>query len=252
MELRAQAKPINQFQLRLHIEENFNLITDIFKAHKEDDYKKIVPLLLEEVFKKTNPNLAYKNIERSLDYVVEQKLKKSLEYTIKKHTGQYRDSGVHYASHPIHNGYLMAEFGFGEDVIISANLHDVPEENEEKVLEVMDEIQIKFGQKVLGNVLTLSIFEKGEERDKKQISKLWYASKQMGNYDVLYLKLADVITNLFTKQYMTGKKGMTAEERQRKYSMNVEKHILPIAQLIDRQGNLDLHITSYLEDLMYR
>lgn len=248
----SRVRQINQQQLRMHIEHNMDTITEIFRAHKDSDYKNTVSLLVDEVFRKANPELSYSRIDKSSGYLAEDKLRNSLEFTIKKHKGQYRDSGVHYASHPVHNGYLMAEFGFGEDLIVSAHLHDIPEENEYVVLNVLDEVKIRFGKEILDNILALSIFEKGEERDEKQIHNLWCASVRMNNYDVLYLKLADVISNLYTKKDMHGKNGMTAEERQRKYSMNAEKNILPVAQLIDDMGCIDLHVTSYLQELIRR
>lgn len=252
MNLKFQAERVNQQQLRRNIEHNLDMITEIFKIHREEDYKTIVSLLMEEVFRKANPNLENNTIEKSLGYISENRLKSSLEFTIKKHKGQYRDSGIHYASHPIQNGYLIAELGFEEDLIISANLHDIPEENEDLVLNVMKEIKIRFGEEILNNVLSLSIFEKGEARDENHINNLWCASQLRNNYDILYLKIADVISNLYTKKHMVAKNGMTAEQRQKKYCMNAEKNILPVAQLIDSNHNIDLHVTSYLQELIKR
>lgn len=74
----------------------------------------------------------------------------------------------------------------------------------------------------------------------------------MDNYDVLYLKIVNVISNLYTKKHMRGKNRMAAEERWRKYSLHAQKNILSVAKLLDEQEFVDLHLTSYLRGLIER
>jgi (p)ppGpp synthase/HD superfamily hydrolase len=251
MESKIRTRQVNQQELRLHIEHNMDLITEIFKMHKEDDYKGIISSLIEDVFKKADPSLCL-SYEPVSGYARENKLRNSLEFAIKKHLGQFRDSGAAYVTHPIQCGYIAAELGLGEDIVVSLNLHDIPEENQKAVMRVLDEIRIRFDKKIRYYTSMMSIYEEVEEKDEIQVNNLWRAFSLTNNIELLYLKPIDTTDNLYTKKDMHKKNGMTAEERQRKFELKAERNILPMTRFIDRTCHLDLHFTSYMQELIHR
>lgn len=248
----------DQLVLRQRLEQGMDEVTAIFKAYYEDDYKNLSDHLLG-VFLQANayarPSLVRSSWEyaaRSKDASLQRMLGRSLEAVIKGHVGQYRDSGVHYASHPVQVAYVLAELGCSEDVVITGNLHDVLEENEQSYASVLEDVERSFGADVAFKLLALSVFEQGEDRDRQQMKRLWYAADVSGNHDVLYVKVADVITNLYTKRFMMAKKGFSSEERQRRFVENARSSILPVARLIDDEGPFNLHLSSYVRELIRR
>ncbi len=73
-----------------------------------------------------------------------QRYGKALAYAAEKHAGQKRKgTRIPYISHPMAVASLVLEYGGGEDEVIAALLHDVPEDCGGQ--EVLDEIRQKFG-----------------------------------------------------------------------------------------------------------
>jgi len=245
MRLKYQAQ-LDQKQLRCDIEENLDKIASIFCIYKEDD-KKITNVLMEEVFKRTHPEYFYQNY-----YLEENKIKNALEYAIKKHRGQYRDSGIPYAVHPVQNGYITAEFMSSINTIVTSLLHDVLEENEETVLQTANEIIIRFGKDIYSSILGQSVFDKGIERDQKLADNLWFLYRHTDGDDMFRNKCADGVTNLYTKKDMKPKNGMTAEQRIMKFCSNARIKLLPMARVLDAKGDIDINLESYILDLIRR
>ena len=76
-----------------------------------------------------------------------QRYGKALAYAAEKHAGQKRKgTRIPYISHPLAVASLVLEYGGGEDEVIAALLHDVPEDCGGQ--EVLDEIRQKFGMQV--------------------------------------------------------------------------------------------------------
>jgi (p)ppGpp synthase/HD superfamily hydrolase len=225
--------------LRQKLETNMDIITDIFKNSMEDDYKTVIPEVIK-VYKTANPYLNYERI------------KHALRFTMEHHMGQGRDSGDQYVIHPVGAGYITAEFGIGEDAIITANLHDIVEENEDKALAMMNSINDNFGQTVYAAVMALSIFDQGEMRDNTKLDAVMTHAKKEEMEWIFHVFIADGIHNLYTKKHMKAKKGMTAIERQQKYAENIGNNILPIAAYLDRVDSLDLELVPYMKNLIKR
>jgi (p)ppGpp synthase/HD superfamily hydrolase len=73
-----------------------------------------------------------------------QRYGRALAYAAEKHAGQKRKgTRIPYISHPLAVASLVLEYGGGEDEVIAALLHDVPEDCGGQ--EVLDEIRQKFG-----------------------------------------------------------------------------------------------------------
>jgi len=133
-------------------------------------------------------------------FLVENKIKNALEFSIKKHKGQYRDSGIPYAAHPVQNAYIATEFKSSANIVVTSLLHDVLEENEETVLQTANEIVIRFGRGIYSSILGQSVFDKGIERDEKLTDNLWFLYRFTDGDGMFRNKCADGITNLIPKK----------------------------------------------------
>jgi len=234
----------DQHMLRCNLEKNLDIISDIFTVYKGDD-KRTAYVLMEEIFKRTHPEYFYQ-----YDFLVENRIKNALEYAIKKHQGQYRDSGIPYAAHPVQNGYIAAEFRSSTNTIVISLLHDVLEENEDDVLKTSNEIIVRFGQKIYSAILGQSVFEKGVERDETLADKLWFLYRYTNGDGMFRSKCADGISNLYTKKAMKPKNGMTAEQRIKKFCSNARVKLLPMARVLDEKGDIELKISDYIDYLI--
>jgi (p)ppGpp synthase/HD superfamily hydrolase len=226
--------------LRNKIELKFDEIEEIFEDTKEDNYEIIIPEITR----------IFRNENFELD---EKVFQKGLKFAINTHLGQYRDSGIPYVSHPVQVAYLTEVFRRPQTTTISALLHDVIEEDEEKQNQTKQQIQKMFGYGIIETIDALTTFEEDREiRDEKHAKKIINQAKKQGNHEILYIKVADAITNLYTKKHMQPKGGFTAKERQRIYSENIQKNVLPFARYIDRQDEQELRLVKYINDLVKR
>ena len=229
-----------QQELKTKIELKFDEIENIFKETKEDNYAIIIPEITR-IFQDENFELN------------ENDFQKGLEIAIKSHLGQYRDSGIPYVSHPVQVAYLTEVFRRPQTTTISALLHDVLEENEEKQIQTKQQIQKIFGYDVIETIEALTTFEEDREhRDKNHAKKIINEAKKQGNHEILYIKVADAITNLYTKKHMQPKGGLTAKERQEVYALNIQKNVLPFARYIDKCEEQDLKLVKYINELTKR
>jgi guanosine-3',5'-bis(diphosphate) 3'-pyrophosphohydrolase len=81
-------------------------------------------------------------------------IRDALEVARHAHAGQIRNGsgGMPYIEHPIAVAEMLAEHGFGEEVLAAALLHDVVEESATDVAE----IQVRFGERVAALVEALT------------------------------------------------------------------------------------------------
>ena len=78
----------------------------------------------------------------------------ALAFAHQAHAGQVRNGsgGMPYVEHPIAVASLLAEHGYGDEVLAAALLHDVVEDSDATVAELRE----RFGEPVAGLVDTLS------------------------------------------------------------------------------------------------
>src|SRR5689334_6789227 len=57
-------------------------------------------------------------------------VKKAVYYAVKYHAGQYRQSGEPYYSHPLEVAYMVSDYLFRTDIIVTAILHDTIEDTD--------------------------------------------------------------------------------------------------------------------------
>ena len=130
---------------------------------------------------------------------------KAYDTAEKMHEGQLRKSGEPYLIHPVETDKILAELGMDDDTLVAGLLHDVVEDTEY----TMEELVADFGQEVallVDGVTKLGalVFENKETRQAENLRKMFLAMSK--DIRVLIIKLADRLHNLRTINYMSEKK----------------------------------------------
>lgn len=118
------------------------------------------------------------------------------------HWGQLRHSGEPYIIHPIRASLiLIEELGIKEtDMICAMLLHDVCEDGDTTIKEIVDAFGLEIGDLVEG--LTRTRPENETEEEKKH-SKLKYIERlSRGVKEIIILKLCDVLDNARSWEYI--------------------------------------------------
>ena len=118
----------------------------------------------------------------------------ALDKAREAHAGQVRNGsgGMPYIEHPIAVAALLAEHGFGDEVLAAALLHDVVEDSETTV----DELDERFGEPVAGLVAALSDDESiADYRARKDEHR---ARVVAAGSDAMAIYAADKLTNVGT------------------------------------------------------
>lgn len=133
-----------------------------------------------------------------LNYIVKnppvdiQEVKKAIYYARKYHGIQMRQSGEPYYSHPIEVAYMVSDYLFRTDIIVTAILHDTLEDTEL----TKEQISQEFGWKVANQVMDLTrIKEGGIKISAAEAVEILYKEKK---HDVLLIKLFDRLHNMQT------------------------------------------------------
>lgn len=124
------------------------------------------------------------------------------------HAGQVRNGsgGMPYIEHPIAVATLLAEHGFGDDVVAAALLHDVVEDSETSVAELRE----RFGERVAGLVDALSDDQAiADYRRRKDDHR---ARVLAAGGDALAIYGADKLTNVGTLRRAYARQGEAVAE----------------------------------------
>lgn len=118
-------------------------------------------------------------------------IKKAIFYAKKYHANQLRQTGEPYYSHPIEVAYLISDYIFRTDIIITSLLHDTLEDT--KLTKSM--ISSIFGTSIANQVEDLTRIKEGRKISSSElVEKLWIQKK----YDILLIKLFDRLHNMQT------------------------------------------------------
>ena len=119
-------------------------------------------------------------------------IKKAIYYAKKYHGTQKRDSGEPYYSHPLEVAYMVSDYLFRTDIIITSILHDTIEDTSL----TFEMIQSEFGLLVASQVADLSRIKvaDGKISSAEMVKSLWLQKK----YDLLLVKLFDRLHNIQT------------------------------------------------------
>jgi (p)ppGpp synthase/HD superfamily hydrolase len=132
----------------------------------------------------------------------------ALEQASEAHAGQVRNGsgGMPYIEHPKAVATLLAEHGFGDDVLASALLHDVVEDSETAV----EDLHQRFGEPVAGLVAALSDDESIADYRERKDEHRERIRKADGDAFAIYG--ADKLTNVRTLRRAYGEEGERVRE----------------------------------------
>lgn len=124
------------------------------------------------------------------------RIERAYEMAATAHAGQTRASGEPYVTHPLATAKILADLYMDEDTIVSALLHDVPEDT----LVTIDEIRAQFGDDVaqlVDGVTKLSQLRYGKDQvEAESLRKMFLAMAD--DIRVVLIKLADRLHNMRT------------------------------------------------------
>ncbi len=132
-------------------------------------------------------------------------VEKAYQYSVEAHSGQLRESGESYITHPLGVALILTELELDLMTIIAGLLHDVVEDTELTLHDIREE----FGEEVtvlVDGVTKLSRldFTSKEEQQAETLRKMFIAMAQ--DIRVVLIKLADRTHNLRTLRYLNTKK----------------------------------------------
>ena len=174
-------------------------------------------------------------------------VKKAYEYAANLHSGQTRQSGEPYVSHPLNVAYILAEMHADRDAICAGLLDDTLEDTNT----TKEDISHDFNQNVANLVDGVT-----------KLSKMNFSSKQDQNYAntrkiitgitedvrIIIIKLADRLHNMRTLQFKS-------EFKQKENSIETMEIFVPLAYYIGAyriKSELEDLSLKYLKPDMYR
>lgn len=149
-------------------------------------------------------------------------IKKAYTFALEKHSGQTRVSGEPYIMHPLRVAKLLAEWGFGSEVVIAGLLHDIAEDCKVSV----EKITAMFGSNIANLVDAVTQVDKHmkglEGLSKKEIDRL-SDIRLIRNIseESLFIKVADRLDNLYTIDVMS-------EAKQLNKAMDTREILIPM------------------------
>ncbi|MFN8163619.1 MAG: HD domain-containing protein [Solirubrobacterales bacterium] len=168
-------------------------------------------------------------------------IRNALEMADRAHSGQTRNGsgGIAYIHHPVAVAELLAERGYGEDVLSAALLHDVVEDSEITV----EELRERFGERVaelvdaLSDDETIEPYHERKDEHRRRVSE--------AGAEALAIYAADKLTNVGTLRRTYADQGeAVAEEFKVPLELKIEVWEADLAMLRERAPEL-----PFLDDL---
>ncbi len=183
-----------------------------------------------------------KSIKDYLPGFNEEKFLRAFKFAEKAHAGQFRkDNTTPYIAHPVEIVKILILLHADEDTLISALLHDVPEDTQYTI----EDVRKFFGEKVaflVDGITKLSAVYYQNDMSKRQVGtlkKLFLHSVK--DLRVILIKLADRLHNMQTLGNIEEK------EKRLRISRETLEIYVPIANLLGIQD-----IKSQLEDFCFK
>jgi len=174
-------------------------------------------------------------------------LKRAFDFAEEAHTGQRRESGEEYISHPLEVALILADIHMDMETLVAAILHDVAEDTETGLTQVTEEFGPRIAKLVDGvTKLSRLEFKNRQEQQAESLRKMFLAMAE--DLRVVLIKLADRLHNMRTlKCRPTLKQKATAKETLDIYAPLA--HRLGISSM---QWELEDLAFRYLEPEAYR
>lgn len=128
------------------------------------------------------------------------KIKKAIYFAKKYHGGQKRETGGFYYSHPLEVAYMVSDYLFRTDIIVTSILHDCIEDK----LLTKEMIIKEFDHKIANQVEDLTRIKNDKKISAVEIVKILYHQKKK---ELLLIKLCDRLHNLQTVGAKSPEKG---------------------------------------------
>lgn len=185
-------------------------------------------------------------IHKSGKIYEEDKIALAYQLADQAHSGQQRQSGEPYISHPLAVAEILVNLGMDSDCICAALLHDVVEDTDI----TLETLQKKFGHDValmvdgVTKIQKLSLASK-EEKQSENVRKMLLAMSE--DIRVVIIKLADRLHNIRTLQFKS-------EKRQREIALETMEIYAPIAHRLGIRGikeELEDRSLFYLDPIGY-
>ncbi|ARD86415.1 guanosine polyphosphate pyrophosphohydrolase [Rickettsia bellii] len=128
------------------------------------------------------------------------KIKKAIYFAKKYHGGQKRETGEFYYSHPLEVAYMVSDYLFRTDIIVTSILHDCIEDT----LLTKEMIIQEFGHKIANQVEDLTRVKNAKKISAAEIVKILYQQKKK---ELLLIKLCDRLHNIQTVGAKSPEKG---------------------------------------------
>jgi (p)ppGpp synthase/HD superfamily hydrolase len=119
------------------------------------------------------------------------KVQKAIYYAKKYHGDQKRQSGEPYYSHPFEVAYMISDYLFRTDIIVTSILHDTIEDTEL----TFEMIRKLFGEVIAHQVMDLTRIMGGDGRKISSAEMVGFLFEQK-KYDLLLIKQFDRLHNM--------------------------------------------------------
>lgn len=160
-----------------------------------------VTKLVKECFSKLEQHVSAYCSQSDVKRLVE-----AFEFANEAHSGQLRKSGEPYIIHPVNAGIILAKMQVDIDTVITAILHDVPEDTTKTI----NDIKEKFGTHIahlVSGVTKLSAVHYNNDMQAREVDALRRLFLVMAkDIRVILVKLADRLHNMRTLGYVVSEK----------------------------------------------
>ncbi len=168
-----------------------------------------------------------------------EKVKKAYNYAKDFHTGQMRESGEPYITHPLNVAYILAEMHADGDTICAGLLHDTIEDTNV----TKEDIAHDFNQNIallVDGVTKLAKMNFSSKQDQNSANTRKIITSITDDVRIIIIKLADRLHNMRTLEFKT-------EFKQKENAIETMEIFVPLAYYIGAY-----RIKSELEDIALR